>query len=110
PGLQSVRHVRFLNDGLLSFEAVTSGGGSGSYVLAPTDGITSLTDYIGLGDSYTSGEGAFDYLEGTDTADDMCHLSARSYPLLLTHDLFSAAGGHSVACSGAVISDVGNTS
>jgi hypothetical protein len=109
-GLQSVRHVRFLNDGLISFEALTNDGSSGSYVLAPTDNITSLTDYIGLGDSYTSGEGAFDYLEGTDTADNKCHLSLRSYPLLLTHDLFSAAGGHSVACSGAVIRDVGSTS
>jgi lysophospholipase L1-like esterase len=36
-------------------------------------------------------------------------LSAKSYPLLLSHDLFSAAGGHSVACSGAVINDIAGT-
>ncbi len=107
-GLRTIRHPRFVNDGLLSFEI--PGGGtarSGVYELAPTASITSLTDYLGLGDSYTSGEGAFDYLAGTDTKDNTCHLSANSYPLLLGRDLFGAAGGHSVACSGAVINDVG---
>lgn len=108
-GLQKIRHIRFINDGVLSFEATTNSGHDGVYELAPTGSITSLTDYIGLGDSYTSGEGAFDYLAGTDTADNTCHLSAKSYPLLLSHDLFSAAGGHSVACSGAVINDIAGT-
>lgn len=109
-GLHTVRHLRFLNDGLLSFEVPPGGTTpSGVYELAPTASIDHLTDYIGLGDSYTSGEGAFDYLPGTDTPDNTCHLSARSYPLLLTADLFSAAGGHSVACSGAVIDDIGST-
>ncbi|HTB48969.1 MAG TPA: SGNH/GDSL hydrolase family protein, partial [Verrucomicrobiae bacterium] len=110
PGLQSVRHVRFVNDGLVSFEAMAaSTSNNGIYELAPTDTITSLTNYIGLGDSYTSGEGAFDYLPGTDTSDNMCHLSSNSYPLLLTRDVFGVAGGHSVACSGATINDVGST-
>lgn len=106
-GLSHIRHVRFINDGLLSFEAVAGEDSvSGVYELAPRDSIASLIDYLGLGDSYTSGEGAFDYSAGTDTSDNTCHLSARSYPLLLTHDLFGGAGGHSVACSGAVIDDV----
>lgn len=110
-GLQSIRHMRFVNDSLLSFEAVAANpANSGIYELAPADSITSLTDYIGLGDSYTSGEGAFDYLADTDSGDNMCHLSRNSYPLLLTHDLFSSSGGHSVACSGAVINDIGSTS
>jgi hypothetical protein len=110
-GLQSIDKLRFVNEGLLSFEATSSNPTkSGVYELAPTASITSLTDYIGLGDSYTSGEGAFNYLAGTDTTDNMCHLSRNSYPLLLTQDLFSSTGGHSVACSGASISDVGSTS
>lgn len=109
-GLRKIRHLRFVNDGLLSFEATTDGGQDGIYELAPSASITSLIDYLGLGDSYTSGEGAFDYLAGTDTADNTCHLSVNSYPLLLSRDLFSAGGGHSVACSGAVIDDVGSTS
>ena len=110
-GLQRIRHLRFVNAGLLSFEASSLAPDSaGIYELAPTEGITSLTDYLGLGDSYTSGEGAFDYRSGTDSSSNMCHLSARSYPLLLTRDLFSPSGGHSVACSGAVVRDVASTS
>lgn len=107
-GIKNIRDIRFINDGLISFEAGSDNGG-GVYELAPTSSITSLTDYLGLGDSYTSGEGAFDYLLGTDTKDNTCHLSANSYPLLLAHDLFSNAGGHSVACSGAMIDDVGSS-
>lgn len=108
-GIKSIRDIRFINDGLISFEADSDNGG-GIYELAPTGSINSLTDYMGLGDSYTSGEGAFDYLLGTDTRFNNCHLSANSYPLLLTHDLFSNSGGHSVACSGAMIDDVGSNS
>jgi lysophospholipase L1-like esterase len=110
-GFESIRHLRFMNDGVLSFTALsTVTDNNGLYELAPTASIHSLIDYLALGDSYTSGEGAFDYETGTDTGDDVCHLSTHSYPVLLTHDLFSPSGGHSVACSGAVINDVGNTS
>jgi hypothetical protein len=110
-GVQLVRHVRFLGESLLSFEVTASNPAvSGVYQLAPTAAISSLSDYIALGDSYTSGEGAFDYLAGTDTDSNKCHLSAKSYPLLLTRDLFSSTGGHSVACSGAVIDDLGSAS
>lgn len=106
-GLRFISHVRFINDGLVSFDASSSNNNfGGSYELAPTAGITSLIDYLGLGDSYSSGEGAFNYLDGTDTSNNNCHLSSHSYPLLLTHDLFTNAGGHSVACSGAVMHDI----
>lgn len=107
-GLTRLRHLRFVNDGLLSFHA-TAGGTTNSYELAPADKITNLIDYLALGDSYSSGEGAFHYAAGTDTADNTCHQSTESYPYLLTRDIFTAAGGHSVACSGAVIDDIGNT-
>jgi lysophospholipase L1-like esterase len=111
PGLRSIRHVRFVNESLLSFEAVTDQSAtSGRYVMAPSATISFLSDYLGLGDSYASGEGAYDYRLGTDTSDDSCHLSMKSYPLLLTRDLFGSVGGHSVACSGANIYDVGNSS
>lgn len=109
-GLQAVKHLRFINEGLLSFDAQTSvPSSSGVYELAPAATIKSLINYLALGDSYTSGEGAFDYIAGTDTADNRCHLSADAYPLLLSRDLFSEAGGHSVACSGAEINDVSST-
>lgn len=110
-GVQAIRHVRFVNNELLSFEAQSHDvASSGVYEIAPADSIHSLIDYLGLGDSFSAGEGAFDYAAGSDTSTNHCHLSARSYPMLLTHDLFSAVGGHSVACSGAVIRDVGSTS
>ena len=110
PGLQSIRHLRFVNEYLLSFEAYNSGDTGTINLLAPTAGIDHLIDYLGMGDSYTSGEGAFDYTSGTDLPDNMCHLSIRSYPFLLTNDLFSSLGGHSVACSGAVINDIASLS
>ncbi len=107
----AIRHLRFVDKNLLSFDIRTTGpDGGGLYELAPRESIGPLTDYLALGDSYTSGEGAFDYLSGTDTADNMCHLSANSYPLLLRRALFSSAGGHSVACSGAVINDLASGS
>jgi len=106
-GLRYIRQVRFVNNNLLSFEATTNTpANDGVYLLAPSATIQSLTDYVALGDSYTSGEGAFNYIAGTDTEDNRCHLSINSYPVLLTRDLFSQAGGHSVACSGAVIKDL----
>lgn len=108
-GLRSIRRLWSVNEGLLGFDATSDGhGADGIYELAPADSITSLADYIGLGDSYTAGEGAFDYMAGTDGPDNMCHLSPHSYPLLLTRDLFGR-GGHSAACSGAVIDDIGST-
>jgi hypothetical protein len=108
-GLQKLRHLRFSSEGLLSFEAISSVSTlSGTYVIAPTANIGALTGYIGLGDSYASGEGAYDYRSGTDTDSNNCHLSTHSYPLLLTRDVFTQQGGHSVACSGARAPDIGN--
>lgn len=105
-GLEYITHVRFINDGLISFEAHTGQGDiDGTYELAPMANINSLIGYLGMGDSYTSGEGAFDYRKDTDTDDNKCHLSINSYPLLLSHDLFGG-DGHSVACSGAIIRDI----
>lgn len=62
--------------------------------------------YLALGDSFSSGEGAFDYIDGTDEKHNNCHTSYNSYPYVaadhlgLTGDTF-----HTVACSGAVISN-----
>ena len=103
-GLTSFRHLRFINYGLLSF-VVDHNGASDLYELAPRPAISSLIEYLALGDSYTSGEGAFNYLPGTDTGFNNCHLSINSYPLLISQQLYGS-GGHSVACSGAKIGDV----
>lgn len=104
-GLNRVSHVRFINNGLLSFTA-TSSSGTEIFELAPRTEISSLINFLALGDSYTSGEGAYDYLTGTDTSSNSCHLSLHSYPLLLTQLLYGGSGGHSVACSGARSEDL----
>lgn len=57
--------------------------------------------YIALGDSFTSGEGEDDdgrYLPGTNTEENRCHLSGRSYPFLL---IKTPLPMRSQACSGA---------
>jgi hypothetical protein len=52
-----------------------------------------------LGDSYSSGEGADAYLEGTDSAANSCHHSLRTY----LSGSFGVPHDHILACSGAVI-------
>lgn len=103
-GLRSISHVRFVNKELLSFDAIYRTG-TDTYLLSPTDSIQSLIPYLGTGDSYSSGDGAFNYTTGTDSPSNQCHLSLNSYPLLITQQLFSSSG-HSVACSGARITDI----
>jgi len=101
-GWHLTRHLRFINDNLINFHA-----DGNSYILAPSLSINNLTEYLALGDSYSSGEGEVDYLTGTDISNNKCHQSGKSYPYLLTHDVFG--DGHSVACSGAVINDIKST-
>lgn len=62
--------------------------------------------YLGLGDSFASGEGAFSYKT---TTQDKCHTSLRSYPFLLGEDL-SKEDYESIACSGATTVDIYNDS
>jgi lysophospholipase L1-like esterase len=65
-------------------------------------------NYLAMGDSFASGEGAFAYTAETDTSNNRCHLSTKSYGFLLTNQLFQS--GRAVACSGAKTEDVINTS
>lgn len=97
-------HVRFLHDGLLSFTNIVNSKQT-TYELAPAAGGFAVLDYLALGDSYASGEGARAYLNGTDSEANNCHTSSKAYPALLTADLYHG-GGHSVACSGAALRDL----
>ena len=60
--------------------------------------------YMALGDSFSSGEGEYDYVAGTSAAENQCHLSPRSYPYLAASAL-GISDFHSVACSGAKSGD-----
>lgn len=98
-------HLRFLNEDILSFTNTVSSGQT-TYQLAPFNTGFALMDYLALGDSYASGEGAFSYKSETDTESNNCHASSRAYPLLLSKKLYSKFSGNTVACSGARISDI----
>lgn len=73
-------------------------------------------DYLALGDSYSSGEGDTEkdsygskyYRNYTDTSNERCHISSRSYPykLAATMQLNINTQWNSVACSGATAWDV----
>jgi len=71
--------------------------------------------YVAMGDSYSSGEGAYDYLPGTDFDDrddlwpfndgqedhNRCHRSTNAYSQIVTQDNTFAGGTDFIACSGA---------
>lgn len=59
---------------------------------------------LGMGDSYISGEGEYEYLYDTDTANNKCHNSWLSYPIVTGRKYFPQV--RSVACSGAKIEDI----
>ncbi|MBI5357961.1 SGNH/GDSL hydrolase family protein [Candidatus Saccharibacteria bacterium] len=63
--------------------------------------------YLALGDSFSSGEGAYSYKAGTDVKSPLnkCHLSLNSYPFLIARDL-GIEKYESIACSGAKIKDI----
>lgn len=68
--------------------------------------------YVGMGDSFASGEGDMDnafYETGTDEKGvNMCHLSKRSYPYLIS-DMLQIPDFHNIACSGAKSLDIDKT-
>ena len=101
PGLEEVRDVQFVNDHAISVAIQYSQDGVTRYArYGVTAAQTSMRQvaYEALGDSYTSGEGAFHYRQGTDTTVNRCHQSSASYPYLLASRFDSFA---SLACSGA---------
>lgn len=109
PGFYRAYNPRFINDSQFSFKAlydmqVGVGYKVAQYTLTAPGENPSGIEYLGMGDSFASGQGAFNYMVGTDTANNTCHLSSRSYPFLLSASLF--ASGRSVACSGATTRDI----
>jgi lysophospholipase L1-like esterase len=108
--VSSVR-IRFMSNDTLSFYMVYNDGPTrkiSKYYLG-TDNLTNGIEYLTLGDSYISGEGAFQYKDGTDTSNNKCHLSNHSYPYLLGQAL-NLTSYNSVACSGARTQDIIDTS
>jgi len=101
---------RFVNQNKLSFYASGIFDGSSApksrkYTLSISGHDKAQYDYLGLGDSFASGEGADNYKVGTDTDDNTCHLSLDSFPYLLGREL-QLNTYESISCSGAVIEDI----
>lgn len=92
--------------GLTGVTAIAGGGSSGYAVGAGS----STGAYVALGDSYSSGEGAFHYYPDSDNPAtfDTCHRSTRAYSLLLDVDRKLGAMSFA-ACSGAVTDDLYHT-
>lgn len=79
----------------------------GLYLLTANGEKESSLDYLALGDSFASGEGAYNYKTGTDINKpfNKCHLSSLSYPYIL-RSRTKLNEAQSVACSGAKMKDL----
>lgn len=108
PGLSGASTIRFRGDYTFDFYAFVGSGGSllrKHYMLTAAGQEKTLFEYLALGDSFASGEGAYAYKPETDTDNNKCHLSQQSYPYLIGLSL-QLDSYESVACSGARINDV----
>lgn len=106
PGLRNITKVRFVNERTIMFTVSTQTSGDITYTrysMTAAGQKRSLLQYLAMGDSYISGEGAYNYRLGTDTGRNMCHQSLLSYPYLLSGNFESFAD---VACSGARIMNI----
>ena len=108
PDFKEVVAIKFVNDSKINiyFKVPTETGfRTDKYELSISGTNTSNMQYLALGDSFASGEGAYDYKPNTDVEGNMCHLSTVSYPYLIKNVL-NMSYSESVACSGAKIKDV----
>ena len=112
PGYSFSSNVKFIsNSGLSTYATYLVGAArkTALVTIGASNEISSEVQLLGMGESYISGEGAFDYQAGTDTVDNKCHLSLISYPYLSGHDL-NFDSYHSIACSGALTNDINDIS
>jgi lysophospholipase L1-like esterase len=110
PGFQQMLTMRFSADGksiqgkLLRYNSATSRNAVHHFTYTHAGYVVPQTTYLALGDSFSSGEGAYDYEPGTDEESprNKCHLSRQSYPYLTARALdMTGDDFHNVACSGA---------
>lgn len=95
--------VRFTSDHTLLLDTYNKDQTFSRYQALPAGAQEHKVQYVAMGDSFSSGEGTFNYRAGTDTSLNKCHQSALSYPYLLASTLDSFV---SVACSGATTDNI----
>lgn len=112
PNYYYAERPRFFGDGH-QLEAIIHSYSEGTRrvtFLAHGATATHRLKLLALGDSFTSGEGETDtryYEPGSDTEFDTCHVSTRSYPMLVANALGIAnADAKTVACAGARVGDI----
>jgi len=107
PTLLSVEEVKFGNGHTINLVVKYQGANNtvkyASYTLLANGYQKTIKEYLALGDSYISGEGAHSYRVGTDSMRNQCHQSLASYPYLLSNTFSSFA---SIACSGAKLQNI----
>lgn len=96
PAIRLLSGLEFEGSDRLLVDISRTGLSMQQYVMSAANAEPSIP-YLGLGDSFASGEGAYSYREGTDTKTNKCHQSLKSYPYLLSNTSKSV----SIACSGA---------
>lgn len=79
---------------------------SGRHVFKVRGGAAPLVDYVALGDSYQSGEGAGDYYSETNNDANKCHRSPHAYPELLVARGVVPLNLDFGACSGATVGEL----
>lgn len=96
---------RFYSNDTLGFYHPNTSASYTLYTLQAPDTTATASDYLAMGDSFASGEGAFGYEDGTDDEVNKCHLSKKSYPYLMNQQL-ALSSFRSIACSGAKIENI----
>jgi hypothetical protein len=104
PAFRSAHLPRFDESGQLLKMALVSRTVPSRVAILGKAGTENRREYMALGDSFTSGEGEVDeqyYEPLSNTPDNACHISRRSYPYLLGVPLTQ-----NVACAGTTIAGV----
>jgi lysophospholipase L1-like esterase len=107
PGMKGIFNVRFTNETTVLFDVKFANNVVASYAATAAGAQYRRVEYLAMGDSFASGQGASNYRDGTDTARNRCHQSQLSYPYLF-NVLFESYA--SVACSGARMVNVARIS
>jgi len=101
-GFASAQFFGFYTDGTVSLKSIEVD--SQVDFAVGEFGIASSVNYVALGDSYSSGEGAPPFMPGTDGPNDFCHRSVNAYSQVLGQAFNVTPKFY--ACSGATTGNI----